>query len=129
MLLPQPEQPGVSFLSYVPLHPRDKLYGFLVRDSAMAAHMHSHIIPARELQAEMRREREAKSVQVDKPAANCLNPDTSTGAIFGEQMLEKLQRKMELQATRAADAVSKNTKDVRRNLKKRFNAGSRRRSF
>ena len=79
----------------------------LVRDSAMAAHNHSRIIPAIELQAEMRKERQAQSVQVDKPAANCLNPDTTTGAIFGEQLLEKLQGKMELQATRAADAVSK----------------------
>ena len=74
-------------------------YGLLVESTAHHYFNKSYLTPAKEQALERKREKELKSITIQKDSSNCLNPNTTTGLCVVSDTIERIsttrQRKAE----------------------------------
>ena len=83
------ERPGTVGYRYKVARPGEEQYALLVSSLSSQFHEKSYVLPARELQTELQKDRLNKGTKLPNVAGLCLkNPDTTTGLCVAEAQLK-----------------------------------------
>ena len=101
-------RPGTVGYRYKVARPGEEQYALLVSSLSSQFHEKSYVLPARELQTELQKDRLNKGTKLPNVAGLCLkNPDTTTGLCVAEAQLKIMFDMQAAKAQKESDAVDK----------------------
>lgn len=100
--------PGLTGIKFKVAQPGDQPYALLVAAASSHFFERSYVIPARELQVVLAKDKENKATKLPTVAGLCLkNPDTTTGLCVASEQIKVMKQLQEGRVQKEMEAVDK----------------------